>query len=188
MPSLPPFNRAISRYQYTPRKAGTQEQFDFLCLLSEFLAFPSANEPIQRNRRFYPRRICNGGELCRVRQRVPRWVLPRLPRRAGYPRDSCRLRLAQVAELAHVLQPSLDGLPILSRRTAAEKRSFCVQCNTPPLFFSLSLFRRNARPRVFGFFATFPRSFGRYIHHTTVSLTCPQVVRKLQMRVPTCAG
>ena len=177
MPSLPPFNRAISRYQYTPRKAGTQEQFDFLCLLSEFLAFPSANEPIQRNRRFYPRRICNGGELCRVRQRVPRWVLPRLPRRAGYPRDSCRLRLAQVAELAHVLQPSLDGLPILSRRTAAEKRSFCVQCNTPPLIFFAFTFSPKRTTTGFRVFCHFPALI-RTLHPSyhgfpNLSASCP---------------
>ena len=126
--AIPPTRRAklSAEIQYTPLKAGRQERFDFLCLLQRFALLP-AYEPVEGGGWVYPRRVCDGGELGEIRKRWALRILPGLPGRAGNPRKPCGLRLAQIAEPPEMLQARFDGLPILSRRAAAEYRPLCVR-------------------------------------------------------------
>ena len=121
----------ISRYQYTPRRTERQAQFDYLCLL-KLLPILTADQPINRRGRVYPRAVCDGGDLGEIRQRVPRWVFPCLPRRAGYTRNACRLRLAQAAKPPEVPQTALYHFSVIRWRATVEQWSFCIQFGYTP--------------------------------------------------------
>lgn len=121
----------ISRYQYTPAATETQARFDFLCLLKLLPILP-ADQPIQSRSGFYSRRVCDGGELGEIRKRWALRIFPRLPGRAGYSYDLRRLSLAQAAKAPEVPQTALYHFSVIFIIPTGEKRSFCVQCNTPP--------------------------------------------------------
>lgn len=120
----------ISRYQYTPRRAERQAQFDYLCLL-KLLPILTADQPIERRGRVYPCRVCDGGELCHIRQRVPRWVFPCLPCRSCHPDDLRRLSLTQTAKPPEVPKAALYHFSVIFIIPTGEKRSFCIQFGHP---------------------------------------------------------
>ena len=113
-------------------------------------------QPIQRRSGIYPRRIRDGGQRGHVRQRAARWVFPRLPRGAGNPGDLRRLCLAQVGQLAPVLEPALDDLSIAGHRAAGEKRSLCVHLFSTSEKNHVTKSRRHPAGREIGLSAILP--------------------------------
>lgn len=124
--AIPPACRLTNfdLYQYTPAQVSAQAL--------KCAALFAACKPCERRTRLKSAGVGDRRKVREIGQRVPRWVFPSLPGRAGDARKPCGLRLAEVAELAHVAQSAFDDLSILRRRAAAEKCSLRVQCITPP--------------------------------------------------------
>ena len=94
------------------------------------------DQPLQSSSRLNPTGIRNRRQRGHVRKRVPRWIFPPLPRRAGNPGQLPGLCLAQVGGLAPILEPPLDDPPIVSPRTMGKKRSGVHVFPFPGVFFA----------------------------------------------------
>ena len=133
--------------------------------------FRAACQPVKRRRWIYSRSVGNGRQRGHVRQRAARWVFPRLPGRARHPGQLRGLCLAQVAELAPMLQAPLDGLPYSATPRRLKSGLVVYMVQHPLEKITAQFVADTPQTAKNGLFATLSSRFGHCIQPSNLPLT-----------------